>query len=216
MLRSDTVFCLRQPSYDYWPRVDLNHYTCANLHIPHVPASYPTTEFKYRHEYVLSMPGKLKMSISGDNPVEHVRQILSQYSDDGSVDTVTVEITISDSTPVPTQSTIDEEQGTEEMVDQKRERGDIRSSTSHHYVLAEVAEESNMGSTFVTGKDIKNSVEGVNESSVYPALTQLWERKMLDRERVDDVANPYYRYYLTEHGKQTLESLGEPERTKGE
>jgi hypothetical protein len=158
----------------------------------------------------------LKMNISGDKPAQHARQVLEQYADDETVESVQIRINRSDEEPGRVQSRLGGEQGdepdeAEEDAEKERERGDIRADTSHHRVLAEVAERSNNGSTHVSGKEIKEGVKGVNESSIYPALTQLWERKMLDRERVEDVPNPYYRYFLTDYGKHTLEDLGKPE-----
>jgi hypothetical protein len=102
-----------------------------------------------------------------------------------------------DREPTETDKT-SEDEGDQQTPEEKRERGSIRVNTSHHRVLGEVAERSK------------------NESSIYPALTQLWERKMLERERVEDVPNPYYKYYLTDHGKHTLEDLGKPEPPEDE
>jgi len=173
-----------------------------------------------------SMSELLKLDISGDKPAQHARQILQQYKDDKTVQSVSIRINREGSESERAQMDLDreptetdktsEDEGDQQTPEEKRERGSIRVNTSHHRVLGEVAERSNNGSTSVSGKEIKEGVEGVNESSIYPALTQLWERKMLERERVEDVPNPYYKYYLTDHGKHTLEDLGKPEPPEDE
>ncbi|WP_254273751.1 PadR family transcriptional regulator [Haloarcula marina] len=169
----------------------------------------------------------VKLEVSGDNPTAHARRILDQYASDETITSVSITINTADSsdqemkqatttdytTDASNEQTREEREAEKEA---KREKGNIKTNTSHHRVLGEVAERSNNGSTSVSGKEIKEGVEGVNESSIYPALTQLWERKMLERERVEDVANPYYKYYLTDHGKHTLEDLGKPEPPEDE
>jgi len=156
-----------------------------------------------------------EMKITGHKPAKDILRYLQTLEDDEDIESITLHIsrktderaqaTFDDSGDVEAE---DDEDGGEEK---ERERGSIRSDTSHHRVLATVAELTNNGSTSVSSKDVVENVEGVAESSVYPALTQLWERMMIEREHVDDVANPYYKYYFTEHGEHTLEDLGKPE-----
>lgn len=90
----------------------------------------------------------------------------------------------------------------------KREKDDIKANTSHHHVLTPLAK---LGDgKLVPGREIKDAITDVSESSIYPALTRLWERKLAGRERVEDVANPYYKYTSTDYCRAELNELGEP------
>lgn len=169
----------------------------------------------------------VKLDISGDNPTAHAQRILQQYAEDEAIKSISLKITTADfGAPETRQMTAedydltgdsDDEKTTEEREEEKeakREKGDIKANTSHHRVLATLGELGN--GNMVPGRKVKEEVEGVSESSVYPALTQLWERKLAERERVDDVANPYYKYTLTQYGLNKLEDLGKPEPTEDE
>ncbi|WP_380674598.1 hypothetical protein [Salinigranum sp. GCM10025319] len=189
------------------------------------------------------MSGTVKVDISGDKPAQFARQVLQQYDNDDSVQSITVHIRTSDVESSDSQEEIENSEkpkgdsgdyetdetlsayeteastGEEEEQEEdkkERERKEIRANTSHHRVLNEVFERSKKGEDSVSGKEIKQGVEGVKDSSIYPALTLLWERKLLDRERVEDVDNPYYRYYLTDYGKEMIETLGKPNQTGDE
>lgn len=164
----------------------------------------------------------LKLEISGSNPVAHANQILQQYANDDGVQSVTVEITskgegeTSDTTePVTSGESSDIDKTNTEREQEKqrqREKGDIRGGTSHHHVLHALAQFDGP----IASREVKDAVEGVGDSSIYPALTQLWERKLADRERVEYVDNPYYKYEITDYGRQKLNELGEPEPPKVE
>lgn len=170
----------------------------------------------------------VKLDISGDNPTDHAQRILQQYSKDEAIKSISLKITTADSgAPETRQMTAedydltgggeDDEKTTEEREaekEAKREKGDIKANTSHHRVLYTLG---NLGNgNMVPGRKVKEAVEGVSESSVYPALTQLWERKLAERERVEDVANPFYKYTLSQYGRHKLEDLGKPEPTEDE
>jgi hypothetical protein len=183
-----------------------------------------------------NMAELVKLDISGKNPAAHARRILDQYDDVEDISSITIQINTPDkegsggSVQVPTSAFTEEgesksgtetsstdesspkEQTTEEreaQKEEKRKKGTIKPNTSHHRVLHKLAELGKSGK--IPGSEVKEKVTGVSDSSVYPALTQLWERMLVDRERVDDVANPYYKYELTDFGHQQLEELGEPQ-----
>lgn len=172
------------------------------------------------------MPTPLKIEITGDSPATHAIPVLQQYVDNEDVESVSIEIvtkekeeTVSGSAESTDLSSFDDkgpgvrgsEDGEEhsEAEEKEREKGNIQGNTSHHRVLYALASLSN--GEMVPSKEIKQHTEGVSGSSISPALTQLWERQLVDREHVDDVANPYYRYKPTEYGLEKLDELGEPE-----
>jgi len=159
----------------------------------------------------------VQLDITGDNPTQHAKRILEQYAEDEAIKSVSLKISANFGEPDTKQATVDFTSGSseektaeerEEEKEAKREKGDIKANTSHHRVLAKLGELAN--GNMVPGRKVKEEVEGVSESSVYPALTQLWERKLAERERVDDVANPFYKYTLTDYGRNKLEDLGKP------
>lgn len=90
----------------------------------------------------------------------------------------------------------------------KRTIGEIKPNTSHHRVLHVLDNLDKDGA--VPGKLVKEQTTGVNKRSIYPALTQLWERKLAKRERVEDVDHPYYKYEVSDHGKEMLNEIGKP------
>jgi len=171
----------------------------------------------------------IQLDIKGDNPSTHAQRILQQYAENEAIKSVSLKITSADfsETGMNQKTTEDydlasdsddevaqtdkEHKTAEEREaekEAKREKGNIKAGTSHHHVLAMIAKLSN--GNMVPAREIKDSITEVSESSIYPALTKLWERRLADRERVEDVANPYYKYELTDWGRQKLEDLGEP------
>lgn len=95
-----------------------------------------------------------------------------------------------------------------ETTTESREEGEIVPNTSHHHVLHFIARHDDNDS--IPGRDVKSQITSVSEGSVFPALTQLWERKLVERERVKDVPNPYYKYKVSDYGEITLAELGTP------
>jgi len=163
------------------------------------------------------MANLIKLDISGDNPIPHAKRILDQYAEDEAIKSISLKINADFAESGTKHATINntpdsgEEKTTkdrEAKKDSKRERGDIRSDTSHHRVLFTLSELSN--GDMVSGRKVKEAVEDVSERSIYPALTQLWERKLADRERVEDADNPHYKYQPTQYGHEKLEELGDP------
>jgi hypothetical protein len=149
-----------------------------------------------------------KVEISGNTPVQLAIDFLKRRED--TIESLTIEIT-ERSTPEETEtdgeiSDETEEKETTESDEGGRERGDIRADTSHHRVLQALSQLEQPAA----GSDVEDVVRGVNESSIYPALTQLYQRKLIDRDRVEDVPNPHHVYEITDYGAEKLEELGEP------
>lgn len=144
-----------------------------------------------------------KIEISGNNPVELAVDFLKRREE--AIDSVTIEITEED-TDEDTETSTDEVEEEQQTLEVERERGDIRANTSHHRVLHAL---SNIDQP-AAGKEIEEEVEGVNESSIYPALTQLYQRMLVDRKRIEDAPNPYHVYEVTDYGIEKLDELGEP------
>lgn len=164
--------------------------------------------FKLAHVGIVGMGDVSKVEISGNKPVELAVDFLRRRED--SIESLSIEITersTSEETEIGGESadeSLEEEQSESEEVE--RERGDIRANTSHHRVLHALSKLEQPAA----GSEVEDVVRGVNESSIYPALTQLYQRMMIDRERVEDVANPYHEYEITDYGRETLEELGDP------
>lgn len=161
----------------------------------------------------------IRLQLQGDNPASNAQRVLGVYTEDSDVESITIEIETaanssdSDLTTFAEQENDDSKEiSVEESTDDGRERRDIQKDTSHHHVLCTLSS-LNAEQGPVAGRLVRDKVRGVSESSIFPALTQLWERKLAERERVEDAPNPYFEYWCTEHGEQTLEELGEPEKT---
>lgn len=157
-----------------------------------------------------SMTSEVDVEITGDKAVESAIKILQTVEqNEGSK---RVRITITDLSEV--EETPDEEpheKGKSEGDEKETERyeGDIRANTSHHralYAIAELTTDDEM----ISGNEVVAFWEGENETSIRPALTHLYKRMLVDRERVE-AANPYYQYQITAHGKEVLNELGKPE-----
>jgi len=143
---------------------------------------------------------------------------LSSYANDRSIDAITIELNIKKETSDSELSVFADEKSQEpdqikkkDTTDGQRDKRSIQSNTSHHRVLQTLSS-LNDANGATPGREVRSRVAGVSESSVYPALTQLWERQLVTRERVEDVPNPYYKYEVSDHGKQTLEQLGKPDK----
>jgi len=95
--------------------------------------------------------------------------------------------------------------------DINRTEGTIKPGTSHHWVLY-LLDELGGEDRYVPGARVKD--EAVNtpasDSSIYPALTNLYERMITERtQRAGS-----YSYRLTEHGMNVLDELGKPSDNK--
>ncbi|MWV65656.1 hypothetical protein GRS48_12620 [Halorubrum sp. JWXQ-INN 858] len=90
----------------------------------------------------------------------------------------------------------------------EREEGSIQPGTAHNWVL-HILHELNGDERYVPGKRVRDEAAelDVSESSIYPALTNLWERKITDR--TDEGGS--YSYKITDHGLDVLEDVGVPE-----
>jgi len=189
---------LRGPCAGDWPNSCRNSATNASNN----------QMFKSAHVGIVGMGDVSKVEISGNKPVELAVDFLRRRED--SIESLSIEITersTSEESEISGESadeTLEQEQSESEKVE--RERGDIRANTSHHRVLHALSKLEQPAA----GSEVEDVVRGVNESSIYPALTQLYQRMMIDRERVEDVANPYHEYEITDYGRETLEELGEP------
>jgi predicted transcriptional regulator len=61
-----------------------------------------------------------------------------------------------------------------------------------------------------SGNEIRDVVSGVGESTVFPALTQLYQRKMVEREKVTQDGNWHHEYEVSKYGEAKLSEMGEP------
>ncbi|MFC7081066.1 helix-turn-helix transcriptional regulator [Halorussus caseinilyticus] len=170
------------------------------------------------------MKEEIELKISGSDPATHARRILDKYAGDSEVETISIsvmkEVDDSGSEPIkgdtrdttrdntPHNAEDKEEEKKTNTTQKERKKGDIRANTSHHRVL-EVLRDITKDDP-VSAKEVKKRIKDISESSIYPALTQLWERKLAERERVEDVANPYYKYEISDYGEKKLKELENP------
>lgn len=174
------------------------------------------------------MTGESTSEFKGENSAELAKTALKSYIDDSSLQIVKVEITTSisdtkihsptpriessdsfaDGTSSDTEIPAASEDNEQETPSEEREAKKISPNTSHHRVLYTLDKLDDSGA--VPSREVKKHVTGVNETSIYPAITQLWERKLADRERVEDVDHPYYEYTVSDYGQAVLEEIGEP------
>lgn len=145
-----------------------------------------------------------EFEISGSDCIRHARRLLNGF-EDGEV--TAIEFKVHKSQPDPKQS-----RQTLNQKENARKPKLIKRNTSHHAVLHTLHEVGG-DEDFVLGRIVRKHAEGVSDSSVFPALTQLWERQLVDRERDSDGS---YAYQINEHGMDMLSELGEPTVDKGD
>lgn len=94
--------------------------------------------------------------------------------------------------------------------DEKRSLGDIGRDTSHHKVLTVVDQLTEGPDGAVSAKNIIKQ-SSVAEGTVYAAMTDLWERKLVERrEEERDGKQDLKVYWLSPYGRQVLADIGEP------
>lgn len=158
------------------------------------------------------MPDVDEITLRGEKPVKAAVSWLKGHEGDGDIGAVTIKFEAGETTSESGSGRYKTEfrtHKTEKAGGKHREKGDIRAETSHHAVAYALA---NVGGKeeYIPGPVVEDEVESlfldVSESSIYPALTNLWERKLADRERKEGV----YHYKLTDFGKERVEELGKP------
>lgn len=146
----------------------------------------------------------------GFKPVDRARKVLDSYEIDGTVEEIKIEISESEpDEPQPKQTQTPGNEDDEEEDD--RELGDIQRGTSHHKVLWTMQQLQDENDGLVSGNEIKDVVSGVEETTIFPALTQLYQRKMVEREKVSEDGNWHNEYEVSKYGEAKLNEMGEPD-----
>ncbi|MFD1640809.1 hypothetical protein [Halohasta litorea] len=151
------------------------------------------------------MRQKEVIEISGTNPIKNASHLLKGY-DSENVEAIEIKIHKKSNSQKEDKQKNEVNMGDKSDKKKNRVKGSIRPNTSHHAVL-QTLQSIGGPDEYVPGKKVLNTVTGVSESSVFPALTQLWERKLAERERD---GNGSYAYRVSEYGEKKLEELGEP------
>lgn len=147
-----------------------------------------------------------QLDISGERAIENAIQMLQGLDNISGAKRVNITISDMDSEEDPD---VEAHEETSEDEGAERHRGEIKADTSHHHTLYALAQLTQDGG-HVPGNDVADAVNEYNPTSVRPALTQMHQRMLVDRERVDG-SNPHYEYKLTDWGKEVLNELGQPE-----
>lgn len=150
------------------------------------------------------MDSETSLELTGDNAVQDAITLLQPISQDTAEKRVEIVITpVNEESEVEANNTSENEGGDEK----ERYKGKIQPNTSHHVTLHAISQldEDRM----VSGTEITEFIDGYDSGSVRPALTQLYERMLVEREQVSG-PNPYYKYCVSDHGMEVLDELGEP------
>ena len=172
------------------------------------------------------------IALHGPEPVKAAIKFLQSYDFDDDISGVTLEFETAEdrqatqsefSTGSDVSSSSDSPDddpvvgpGSPDFVDEgpekdEREQGDIQAETSHHWVLYLLGE---LGGEerYVPGKRVKEAAENTHasDSSIYPALTVLYERMITERQS----RGGSYAYKLTDYGLKLLDEFGAPEEAE--
>lgn len=152
--------------------------------------------------------GKTTHEFEGRKALERVKAVLQSYDIDGDVDRIYVEI---EETYPEEEEESDEDSGkkTRGSDNDARDFKEIRPDTNHHKVLYTLSERNN-DELPASAAEISDSLDEVPRTSINASLSDLHKRKLVDRERITDVQNPYHVYEVSWHGRGELERLGKP------
>ncbi|WP_262180582.1 hypothetical protein [Haloarcula laminariae] len=154
-------------------------------------------------ERLVAMPtAKQSFEFEGDRALETAKTILSNYEIQGSVKRISVEL-------VEEQEVQDE--GNEKSADptDDRELKQIRANTNHHIVLTGLKELDEADKTPASSNDIYNhKSDQIKEESVYAALSNLYDRRLVERERIKEGSNHHYVYSMNGYGQEELNRVG--------
>lgn len=174
--------------------------------------------------------GKTSHEFSGARAIERAKTVLEMY-DSGVIDNIKIEIEESyedipsdgkdkdgDDTEMGSKDKVDlepeegEEQteGGQEQDEEERHLGEISSGTTHQKVLYAIQRLDSQAP--VEASRIEEWIESnlnneVKRGSMFGALHDLYERRLIDREKNDQHNNEYQ---ITVHGDDQLQKVGEP------
>lgn len=145
---------------------------------------------------------KQSFEFEGPNALETAKNILSNYEISGDLQRISVELEEKHELEGGTEGN---EQSAEE---DNRELKQIRPDTNHHKVLTTVKELEQQGESPVSGTKVYENVENVKEGSVFASLSKLWNRRLVERERVKEGSQHHYVYEISGYGDQELSRIG--------
>lgn len=145
--------------------------------------------------------GTTSVEFEGPHSLQRAKDVLSSY-DLGKVERISIELeeTFEDKAePV-------DESGSEDDKDDDRELKQIRPETNHHKVLSAVKRLAD--DQPVSGNEVFAASEDIKEGSAFASLSKLYNRRLLDRERVNDGSGTHYEYEITSYGEAELDRIG--------
>lgn len=146
---------------------------------------------------------KNTFEFEGEKALETAKTVLSNYNIEGSVERISVEIE---------EAYEERDEGNGQSADDSddRELKQIRSNTNHHKVLTAVKEMQGAGKTPVSGKQLHKYIgdDEIKEGSVYASLNDLYNRRLVERERVKRDGTHQNVYEMTGYGDEELKRLG--------
>jgi DNA-binding MarR family transcriptional regulator len=148
---------------------------------------------------------KRSFEFEGEKALETAKTVLSNYEIEGQVERISVELEESykgegaDKGNGQTDSDSDSED---------RELKEIQAGTNHHIVLTAIKELQGKGETPASGREIYEYLDDIKEGSVYAALSHLYKRMLVNREKVKEDGNRKSFYEMSGHGDEELKRLG--------
>ncbi|WP_254521989.1 hypothetical protein [Natrinema caseinilyticum] len=145
--------------------------------------------------------GTTSVEFEGPHSLQRAKDVLSSY-DLGKVERISIEVeeTFEDET-----KSSDESSG-ESKDDDDRELKQIQPNTNHHKVLSAVKRLEDDGA--VSGNEVYEKSEDIKEGSAFASLSKLYQRRLLDRERVNDGSGSHYVYEITNYGEAEIDRIG--------
>lgn len=164
-----------------------------------------------------------EISLRGNQPVKEAVRVLQAYEAEEGITGITIQFETTQERQASYHEFDSENDGdvsvnqismrhsSEELdiSNEKREKMTIQSDTAHHWML-HVLHQLDGHQNYVRSGTIrqKAETEDMSQSSIFPALTNLWEREIADRKKEDGS----YSYKITDHGQNVLDKLGTPTR----
>jgi hypothetical protein len=146
---------------------------------------------------------KRSFEFEGEKALETAKTVLSNYEIEGKVERISVEL------EEKYTSEDDKGNGQTDQSGDDRELKQIRPNTNHHVVLTAIKKLQDKGETPATARDIHDYLDGqIKEGSTYAALSHLYDRRLVDRERVKKGGNAKNIYEMSGHGDEELKRLG--------
>lgn len=158
----------------------------------------------------------VNLDVGGKNPVEQVRGMLSGYDlDDTDISRISIEVfervpdePASDPADPGGQTPKTAGDGGKKtwstLTEDDRELKGVQEGSSHHLVLAALAEAAGgAGDEGIAPTDLSGPL-GVDRNNVSTVLSKLYRRRLVERE----TGSRPYTYFLNSHGRAELDELG--------